>query len=95
MAESSLPPFTPPFPPSTHLLFVVENHRPGIGCAICRRPHTRRHPHDFLCERCGLPLHSECHGNRVATPVERLLIQIDLEDDTAGGLVFMCQGCRS
>jgi hypothetical protein len=88
----------PPFPPSTHLLFLKIDDRPGVACCICLRPAAEppRTPFRFPCERCGRAMHSDCHWGSVASPAERRrFARADLEDDELLGLIFLCQGCRS
>jgi hypothetical protein len=80
----------PPFPPSTHLMFVAFHEGP---CTVCRRPPDGKR---LLChcERCGLEMCWRCHRDHVTGSAERALIRRpDLLDDVLG--LVVCQGCRS
>lgn len=61
----------------------------GLPCCVCRQPKP-----DLACERCGIPLHGDCHFSELATDREKIDIQlVDQEDHLT--ILFLCQGCRS
>jgi hypothetical protein len=80
----------PTIPPSTHLKFVPQVRQ--RRCIICHRGPKS----EVACERCGLPMHGDCHWERIATEEDRdriLTVPMDMPGVTAP--LFMCQGCRS
>jgi len=59
-------------PPTLSLayLYIVPEAPLGLPCCVCRQPKP-----DFRCERCGLPMHGDCHftifylARRVVGPI--------------------------
>jgi hypothetical protein len=82
MSEDSVPEITR----NTHLLFRADNRvmdespsAPDLRCVLCRQGGA-----ELGCERCGTPMHADCHLAQAASAGERAIFHAGVEEITVG-----------